>query len=175
MMDAFWAVPEWAPSDESHLVGSLSAVTKIAYGAGSVTYSTFDNDSTDVVRLNFAPKHISVGGRPIEARRDLSQQGYVYDDKTHVVSIRHTESRDVDIQGESTVFPPSYVTFDDPHLAVGTKLFGQQMNGMIDWGDREWQIGAPHGKFGTFNLVTADRDATQAEFRFSATLIFAGI
>ena len=37
MMDAFWAVPEWAPADESHLLGSLSAVTKIAYGAGRVT------------------------------------------------------------------------------------------------------------------------------------------
>ncbi len=84
MMDAFWAVPEWAPADESHLVGSLSAVTKIAYGAGSVTYSTFDNDSTDVLRLDFAPKQISVGGRPIEVRKDLSQQGYTYDEKTHV-------------------------------------------------------------------------------------------
>ena len=46
MMDAFWAVPEWAPADESHLLGSLSVVTKITYGAGSVTYSTFDAAST---------------------------------------------------------------------------------------------------------------------------------
>ena len=52
-MDAFWAVPEWAPSDESHLLGSSSPVTKIAYGKGSVTYSTFDSASTDVLRLNF--------------------------------------------------------------------------------------------------------------------------
>ena len=27
MMDAFWAVPEWAPAEESHLLGSLSVVT----------------------------------------------------------------------------------------------------------------------------------------------------
>ena len=175
MMDAFWAVPEWAPSDESHLVGSLSVVTKIAYGAGSVTYSTFDNDSTDVLRLNFAPDQITAGGRPIEARKDLSQQGYVYDEKTHVLSIRHTDSRDVDIQGKSTIVPPSYVTFDDPHLAAGTKLFGQHTNGIIDWGDGEWQIGAPHGKFGTFNLATANPEAKQASFRFSDTLIFSGI
>jgi hypothetical protein len=175
MMDAFWAVPEWAPSDESHLLGSLSVVTKIAYGAGSVTYSTFDNDSTDVLRLNFAPEQVTVGGRPIEARTDLSQQGYTYDEKTHVVSIRHSDSRDVDIQGKSTVAPPTYITFDDPHLAAGTKLFGQHTNGVIDWGNGEWQIGAPHGKFGTFNLVTSDPDATEAAFRFSGTLIFLGI
>lgn len=46
MMDAFRAVPEWAPADESHLLGSLSVVTKIAYGAASVTYTVFDADST---------------------------------------------------------------------------------------------------------------------------------
>ena len=60
-MDAFWAVPEWAPADESHLLGSLSPVTKIAYAAASVTYSTFDADSTDVLRLNFVPDAILVG------------------------------------------------------------------------------------------------------------------
>ena len=175
MMDAFWAVPEWAPSDESHLLGSLSVVTKIVYGAGSVTYSTFDNDSTDVLRLNFAPEHITVGGRPIEERKDLSQQGYTYDEKTHVVSIRHTDFRGVDIQGKSEIVPPTFITFDDPHLAVGTKLFGQHTNGIIDWGDGVWQIGAPRGKFGTFNLVASDPESKQASFRFSDTLIFSGI
>ena len=45
LMDAFWAVPEWAPADESHLLGSSSVVTKINYGKGSVTYSTFDPES----------------------------------------------------------------------------------------------------------------------------------
>ncbi|MBV9886406.1 MAG: hypothetical protein JO119_07660, partial [Acidobacteria bacterium] len=45
----------------------------------------------------------------------------------------------------------------------------------IDWGDGEWQIGAPHGKFGTFNLVASNPEAKQAAFRFSDTLIFSGI
>ena len=61
LMDGFWAVPEWAPADESHLVGSSSVVTKIAYGKGSVTYSTFDPSSIDVLRLNFVPDAVSVG------------------------------------------------------------------------------------------------------------------
>jgi hypothetical protein len=72
MMDAFWAVPEWAPADESHLLGSLSVVTKIVYGTGSVTYSTFDADSTDVLRLNYVPDRVCVEGRPIARRRDLA-------------------------------------------------------------------------------------------------------
>ena len=99
-MDAFWAVPEWAPADESHLLGSLSPVTKIAYAAGSVTYSTFDADSTDVLRLNFVPDAILVGGRPIAQGKDLSQEGYSFEAATRVLRIRHMTSRDVDIAGE---------------------------------------------------------------------------
>lgn len=58
-------VPEWAPADESHLVGSASVVTRIAYGKGSVTYSTFDPASTDVLRLNFLPDSVWSGGRKL--------------------------------------------------------------------------------------------------------------
>ncbi|QNI34827.1 hypothetical protein H7849_06545 [Alloacidobacterium dinghuense] len=175
MMDAFWAVPEWAPADESHLLGSLSVVTKIAYGAGRITYSTFDMDSTDVLRLNFVPDSINVGGRPISRHDDLQREGYTFDEKTHALSIRHTSSRDVDIQGKSEQAPPSFITFDDPHLPAGTPLLGQYPSGVIDWGSGEWKTGTPFGKFGTFTLVTSDPKATQAEFKFYAPRIFAGV
>ena len=72
-MDAFWAVPEWAPADESHLVGSSSVVTKMAYGAGSVTWSTFDATSSDVLRLNFFPESVSVGGRSVGRVRRVEE------------------------------------------------------------------------------------------------------
>jgi hypothetical protein len=175
MMDAFWAVPEWAPADESHLLGSLSVVTKIAYGAGSVTYSTFDDESTDVLRLDFSPDSVTVGGKVITRRKDLEQQGYTYDDATRVLTIRHTTSRDVDIQGKSNRTPPSYVTFDDPHLAAGTRLSGQYPSGVIDWGEGEWQIGTPYGKFGTFTLTLADPKTQHAQFRFYTPHVFAGM
>jgi hypothetical protein len=175
MMDAFWAVPEWAPADESHLLGSVSVVTKIAYGAGSVTYSTFDADSTDVLRLNFTPDSIRVGGRPISRRKDLQHEGFVFDDKNHTLSIRHTNSRDVDIQGKSDQAPPSLITFDDPHLPAGTPLLGQYPSGVIDWGSGEWKIGTPYGKFGTFTLALSDPNAMRAEFNFYSPRIFAGV
>ncbi len=175
MMDAFWAVPEWAPADESHLLGSLSVVTKIAYGAGSVTYSTFDTESTDVLRLNFVPRSVSVGGRAVRRSKDLAHQGYTFDDSTRVLSIRHTTSSDVDIQGNSNQVPPSYITFDDPHLPAGTALLGQYPSGVVDWGRGEWQIGTPYGKFGTFTLLLADRKATHSEFQFYAPRIFMGV
>jgi hypothetical protein len=175
MMDAFWAVPEWAPADESHLLGSLSAVTKIAYGAGSLTYSTFDADSTDVLRLDFVPESVTVGGKAISRRKDLAQEGYTFDDATHALSIRHTSARDVDIQGKSDRVPPSYITFDDPHVAAGTVLTGQYPAGLIDWDKGEWQIGTPYGKFGTFTLMLADPKLSRAEFQFDTPRIFAGL
>jgi hypothetical protein len=138
MMDAFWAVPEWAPEDESHLLGSVSVVTKIAYGAGTITYSTFDTDSTDVFRLNFKPDAILVGGRPISRRANVSQEGYTFDDKTKTLYIKHTTSRDVDIQGHGGEMPPSIITFDDPHLPAGTPLLGQYPSGVVDWGSGVW-------------------------------------
>jgi hypothetical protein len=179
MMDAFWAVPEWAPADESHLLGSLSVVTRIAYGAGSVTYSTFDDQSTDVLRLDFTPDFVTVGGKSIARRQDLEQQGYTFDDTTRALTIRHTTSRDVDIQGKSNVVPPSYITFDDPHLPARTLLSGQYPSGVIDWGqdqgEDQWQIGTPYGKFGTFTLALADPQAQHAHFRFYTAHIFDGL
>jgi hypothetical protein len=174
-MDAFWAVPECAPADESHLLGSMSVVTKIAYGAGRVTYSTFDVTSTDILRLNFVPDSISVGGRPINRLTGLGREGYTFDDKTHALTIFHTSSRDVDIQGKSDQVPPTLITFDDPHLPAGTRLLGQYPSGVVDWGRGEWEIGTPFGKFGTFTLMLSDPSAKQEEFSFYAPRIFAGV
>ena len=174
MMDAFWAVPEWAPAHESHLLGSISPVTKIAYGRGSVTYSTFDADSTDVLRLDFAPAAVRVGGRAIARVPELTREGYTFDEQTRVLRIHHTSSRDVDVQGSGGNTPPSLVTFDDPHEPAGTPLNGQYPSGVIDWGASQWRIATPIGKFGTFNTTLLDANATQAEFHFYAPRIFLG-
>lgn len=179
VMDAFWAVPEWAPKDESHLLGSLSVVTRIAYGAGRVTYSTFDSDSTDVLRLNFVPSSIRAGGQPIASvaglARNSKEQGYSFDEKTHTLVIHHATSRDIDIQGQSDIAQPSYITFDDPHQLAGTALLGPYPSGVIDWGTGAWQIGTPFGKFSTFTLQLADPKADRADFSFYSPRIFAGI
>jgi hypothetical protein len=175
MMDAFWAVPEWAPADESHLLGSSSPVTKIAYGAGRVTYATFDTASDDVLRLDFAPESVTAGGTPLARRNRLDADGYVFDEATHVLRIRHTSSRDIDVQGTGGQPRLSWITFDNPHLAAGTHLGGQYPTGVIDWGSDAWAIGTPEGKFGTFTLARVDAKAEETGFRFTTPLIFAGI
>jgi hypothetical protein len=175
LMDAFWAVPEWAPADESHLLGSSSVVTKIKYGKGSVTYSTFDPQSVDVLRLDFVPDSITAQGKPLAKRKDLDAPGFTFDEATHVLRIRHDDARDIDIQGVGGNAPPQYITFDDPHLAAGTKLRGEYPSGLIDWGVDQWRINVPEGRFGTFNLVIADSKATTAAFRFYWPRIFVGV
>jgi len=175
MMDAFWGVPEWAPADESHLLGSSSVVTKIGYGKGSVTYSTFDPQSTDVLRLDFRPDFIMANGRPLTQRQDLDGPGYTFDDATRVLRIRHDDARDIDIQGLDGAAPLQYVTFDDPHLPAGTMLQDQYPSGVIDWGSNTWRVNVPEGRFGTFNLAIADPGAPAADFRFYSPRIFVGV
>jgi hypothetical protein len=175
LMDAFWAVPQWAPADESHLLGTTSVVKAIHYGKGSVTYSTFDPAATDTLRLNFVPQFVTAHGKVLDRRKDLFQEGYVFDEATRVLRIRHDQSGDIDVQGANDSAPPLWVTFDDPHLPAGTALAEQYPAGVIDWPAGQWRIGVPQGKLGTFNLVLSDPAAKSAEFRFPAPRVFVGM
>jgi hypothetical protein len=176
LMDGLWAVPEWAPSDETHLLGSSSVVTTITYAGGSVTYSTFDQSSTDVLRLNFRPASVSAGGRKLSRRTDLKEEGYILDDAKNILRIRHDTSRDVDIQAEpntaterTTAEPvPSIVNFDNPHVGARVLLQGQYPSGVIDWGETEWMVYPPAGLMSSFSLGVANADAKLAQFRFVA-------
>ncbi len=168
------AVPEWAPGDESHLVGSLSAVTKIAYGKGSVTYSTFDQESTDVLRLDFVPDSITIGGKAISRRKELTEQGYTFDDRL-TCCISGTQLP------ETWTFKERVIEFRPPTSLSTILIFRRERShrpipsGVIDWGKGDWEIGTPHGKFATFTLVLADPKARQADFHFYMPLIFSGI
>ena len=167
LMDGLWAVPEWAPADESHLLGSSSVVTKIVYGMGSVTYSTFDQASTDVLRLRFNPESVWSGGKQLAPRTDLSQEGYTFDKRIRVLRIRHTQSRDVDVQGPASEPIPQFVDFDNPHVAANAPLLGQYPSGVIDWGSGEWKVCAPGGRMSTFSLCASDAKSQRASFHFA--------
>ncbi|MDE2252459.1 MAG: hypothetical protein KGL25_13750 [Gammaproteobacteria bacterium] len=175
VMDAFWAVPEWAPDDESHLLGSSSPVTRIAYARGKVSYSTFDADSEDVLRLDFEPISISAGGRLLPPRIEPGPvEGYSFNPGTRVLRIHHRRSGDIVITGAGGQPPLRYVTFDDPHLAAGTVLAGEYPAGLVRWTDGDWQIGVPAGRFGTFNLVRHGA-APALSFAFVTAQVFAGV
>lgn len=175
LMDGLWAVPEWAPEDESHVLGTSSVVTHVSYGRGSVTYSTFDADATDVLRLDFAPGSVMADGKALARRDKLDGAGYTFDEKTKVLRIRHEGARDVSVQGAGGDAPALMVTFDDPHEAAGTVLAGEYPAGVMDWGKGEWSIHVPEGAFGTFNAALTDPRATTAEFKFYWPRVFVGM
>jgi hypothetical protein len=175
LMDAFWAVPEWAPSGESHLLGSTSAVTKISYGKGSVAYSTFDPESTDVLKLDFEPSAVTAGGRSLPRRSNLSQDGFVFDPNNGVLRLRHTRSANVRIEGKGGSRPLQYVSFDDPHQTAGSLVKGEYPEGVISWEGDSWSIHIPEGKFGTFNLTSKPVSGDQASFQLLNRRVFAGI
>jgi hypothetical protein len=172
LMDGLWAVPEWAPANESHLLGSTSVLTKISYGRGAITYSTFDRESIDVLRVDFDPTKVSAGGILLSKRSDLSQEGFIFDSSTRVLRIRHRRSGIVHIEGTGGSATPLFVTFDDPHQAAGTALRGEYPAGVIAWMGDSWTIHIPSGKLGTFNLATTKR---MAAFQLLRPHVFAGI
>jgi hypothetical protein len=175
LMDAFWAVPEWAPAEESHLLGGLSPVTKVFYERGSVVYSTFDADASEALRLDFTPEFVTANGKPLAKRADLTQTGYTFDEKTRVMRVRHENAKDIAIQGSGGAAPVRIVTFDDPHLTAGTVLDGFYPSAPIAWGDSQWAITVPGGKFGTFHLALKNPSAESTNIWFSVPQIFAGI
>jgi hypothetical protein len=142
-------------------------VTKIHYGMGSVTYSTFDPVSEDVLRLNFDVASIWSGGRKLPKGTDAAKEGYSFDEATKVLRIRHTQSRDVDVQGKSAALPALLVDFDHPHMGANAPLTGQYPSGVIDWGKGQWKVCIPDGRMSTFSLCTEDPKATRAAFVFA--------
>jgi hypothetical protein len=96
-MAAVAAIPEWAPADENHLLKSTSVVKKIEYAPEAIRYSTYDNDSTEVLRLTARPKSITVAGGKISERTDLNAKGCTWRPlkKGGVLKIRHTKGNDL--------------------------------------------------------------------------------
>jgi hypothetical protein len=180
LMDGFWAIPAWAPADESHLLGSTSVVTRISYDKNAVTYSTFDADATDVLRLDFVPTSVTAGGRALSERTDLAGEGYTFDGTSRALTVHHVRSADVSITGDGGEAPPEVVDFDNPYLPAGTVLRGEYPSGVIRWGGRReksgaWHIGVPVGRLATFNLGVVDPDAHDAGFEFCAPRLFVGV
>jgi hypothetical protein len=175
VMDAFWAVPEWAPEGESHLLGSVSVVTNIAYAKGKVSYSTFDAESDDVLRLDFEPDAITAGAVLLRERTEpIAGDGYSFNRTTRVLRVHHRHARDIVIEGTGGATPASIVTFDDPHRPAGTVLAGEYPDGLLRWSGDQWKIGVPAGRFGTFNLVRHGTSSS-ASFAFVTPRAFAGI
>jgi len=98
-MEGMAAVPEWAPSDENHLLGSTSVIKKIQYSPGKIGYTTFDDSSTEVLRLTSEPKIIKVNTIQIKKLDMLNQEGFTWEALGHggILHITHTRGSQITI------------------------------------------------------------------------------
>jgi len=97
------SVPEWAPPDEDHLLGSTSVVRSIRYGEQEITYVTFDNRSREVLRLRRQPVKVLAGTVPLARAKVLGrgQEGFSVEPVLQggfVVRIEHHRSAKLTIQ-----------------------------------------------------------------------------
>jgi hypothetical protein len=175
MMDGLWAVPEWAPTAESHFLGTTSVVRNIVYGRGSVTYSTFDAAASDVLRLNFTPASVLADGHALTPEIDENVDGYSFNTTTHVLRIHHTNARNVSIEGPGGTDPTQSADFENSHVPAGMVLNGPYPAGVVDWGAGMWRVGVPVGRLSKFNLGVADAKADHATFSFVSPRVLAGM
>lgn len=98
---AMAAIPELAPRNADHLLGSTSVVRSVSYGRRSVTYRTFHRSAIDVLRLASRPVQVLAGGRPLPRLTDLTEEGFVEERLAgggYAVRVRHDSSAIVRIR-----------------------------------------------------------------------------
>jgi hypothetical protein len=98
-IDGMAAMPELAPADTDHLLGSTSVVQKVVYEPYQVAYRTFDAKGTQTLRLTFQPCEILANGKPLPRQEALDNQpGWILDASLNVLTIQ-PGSREVVIIG----------------------------------------------------------------------------
>jgi hypothetical protein len=97
------SVPEWAPAEEDHLLGSTSAVRAIRYGEHEISYVTFDHHSQEVLRLRREPEAVQAGKVALPRAKELRSGSQRYSVEPvaqggFVVRIEHHGSAKVTIR-----------------------------------------------------------------------------
>jgi hypothetical protein len=97
---AMAAMPELAPIDENHLLGSSSVVSNIIYTADSISYTTYDNESSEVLRLVTRPEKILVNGKSLKESGLQEETGWSWTvlEKGGVLRIVHNDGNRINIE-----------------------------------------------------------------------------
>ncbi|KPK86934.1 MAG: hypothetical protein AMS27_03990 [Bacteroides sp. SM23_62_1] len=77
-MEGLAAIPEWAPAGENHLLRSSSIITEIIYQSDKIVYSTYDDQSNEVLRLDSKPKSIYLNGMELKETKNLKSEGWTW-------------------------------------------------------------------------------------------------
>ena len=96
------SVPEWAPANQNHLLGSSSVIRHIRYEVGAIAYLTFDESSREVLRIRSFPSQVMAGKKMLHPVADIGRgrQGYHVESVPggdFILRLKHQRSRDVRI------------------------------------------------------------------------------
>lgn len=105
-MTGLGAIPEWSPTNQTHLLRSTSIVKNISYGSNTVDYTTYDGDATEVLHVSFNPATITANGVVLPKRNDLSQPGWTLDVATKTLRIHHSGATQISISAAQPPFIP---------------------------------------------------------------------
>jgi hypothetical protein len=113
---AMAAVPEWAPARENHLLRSTSVVSHVDYAPVRVSWTTFDANATETLRLVSRPASVTAGGAALSEREALDDEGYVVQPLASgdvVLRVRHESPGEVVVTTSVPAVP------GDPSVARG--------------------------------------------------------
>ncbi len=99
------AVPEWSPPREDHLIWPSSVVQSISYAPLNISYRTFDQRATDVLRLSYISTQVTEDDSMLQQEQDGRQEGWVYDSATGILRIRHDHGSRIVVRGDETPTP----------------------------------------------------------------------
>jgi hypothetical protein len=67
IQDGMAELPDMAPADADHILGSDSVIKKVAYQPGQIEYTTFEPCGNEVLRITFKPTSILADGKELPA------------------------------------------------------------------------------------------------------------
>jgi hypothetical protein len=97
---AMGAIPDFAPIGQSHLLRSNSVVRSIDYAEDHIRYETFDEVSTEVLRLKFRPSSISARNRRLSLSQTPSSDAYTVRTLAggdYEIRVNHTHAHQIEI------------------------------------------------------------------------------
>lgn len=101
------AAPELAPLDQDHILRSSSVVTRVSYGPQALVYSTFEDDATEIIRMDQKPTRVWLGdpGKPARAKQlkradNENEEGWTWKDLAvgGVLTVHHRQDRRVNVE-----------------------------------------------------------------------------
>jgi hypothetical protein len=99
-----WLPEELGASRENHIVRSTAVLNAVRYGDGRIEYTTFDapSNTTEVLRLAFAPKKVTADGKKLKRRTNTDASGYTVKELPNgdaIVTIRHDGAKHIVVTG----------------------------------------------------------------------------